>query len=359
MGVCHSDNKKDQNAARDIKNKSDTVDAHTPTKLLLLGAGDVGKSTFFKQIKFLYNDGYTKPEKEDFVPVVHQNIITNIQILLQQLEPYGDQLSPQNTKFKDRIINLQHDYRPDEEDTNHLIDDTLAHQINTLWQDIAIQRIYKSRREKALNRDTDDNAGYFLNQINVVSNKGYIPTNEDIIRCKARTTGIVEQQVTAEESKMVVYDMGGQRAERRKWLHCRENVSGIVYFSSASAYDQPLVEDEGTNRLSEDVNLFQDVLEMFPNKAIILILCKKDLLREKLADSKARPVSDFHGGYDKSRANDPMAYTLEWMETEFLSRAKQAGDRKVTVFHLNATDGKESQKVFLQIKQILAACSAD
>lgn len=357
MGVCNSKDKRDSHVGRDIKNKSDTIDAHTPTKLLFLGAGDVGKSTFLKQIKFLYKHGFTQTEKEDFVPVVHQNIICSMQVLLQQLDqPYGQdlQLSPQNQELKHKILNMKHEYRTDDEDSNRLIDDTLAQQINNLWQDHAIQRIYNSRREKGTHNCTlDENAGYFLNQINVTSNTEYIPTNEDIIKCKARTTGIVELQVTVDDSKMVIYDMGGQRAERRKWLHCRENVNGIVYFASSSCYDQQLVEDESTNRLSEEVNLFYDVLTMFPTQPIILVLNKKDVLREKLSDSKGRPVSDFHNGYDNNQS-DKYTYTLEYLETEFLSRAKQL-DRKVTVIHLAATDTKDSQKVFSQIRGIMTS----
>lgn len=358
MGVCHSNKatKDSGNGARDIKNKGDATDSHAPTKLLLLGAGDVGKSTFLKQLNMVYNTGFTQAEKEDFVAIVHTNVMISIQVLLQQLVfPYADnfQLSPQNQQYKDKILHLNQDYHQDEHD-GQWIDETLAEEINSLWQDSAIQRIYNSRSEKGThNCSLYDNAGYFLNQVLAVAQKGYVPTNEDIIRCKARTTGIVELALTVDESKKyVLYDMGGQRAERRKWLHCRENVSGVVFFASCSGYDQQLVEDESINRLSEDIKLFQDVLDMFPAKPVVLVLNKKDLLREKVNDPNGRPVSDFHACYNVT-GTDVYSYTLDWIENEFLRVIKATYERKVTVVQCCSTDVNDVKNVFQKIKQVM------
>ena len=38
--------------------------------------------------------------------------------------------------------------------------------------------------------------------------------------------------------------MGGQRSERKKWIHCFEGVTAIVFCVSLSAYDLMLAEDE-------------------------------------------------------------------------------------------------------------------
>ena len=45
-----------------------------------------------------------------------------------------------------------------------------------------------------------------------------------------------------------VYDVGGQRSERKKWIHCFEDVNAIIFISAISEYDQVLYEDETTVR---------------------------------------------------------------------------------------------------------------
>ena len=39
-------------------------------------------------------------------------------------------------------------------------------------------------------------------------------------------------------------DVGGQRSERKKWIHCFEGVTAIVFCVALSAYDLVLAEDE-------------------------------------------------------------------------------------------------------------------
>ena len=39
-------------------------------------------------------------------------------------------------------------------------------------------------------------------------------------------------------------DVGGQRSERRKWIHCFENVTSIIFLVALSEYDQILFESD-------------------------------------------------------------------------------------------------------------------
>jgi hypothetical protein len=43
-------------------------------------------------------------------------------------------------------------------------------------------------------------------------------------------------------------DVGGQRSERRKWIHCFENVTSIMFLVALSEYDQVLVESDNEVR---------------------------------------------------------------------------------------------------------------
>ena len=57
-------------------------------------------------------------------------------------------------------------------------------------------------------------------------------------------------------------DVSGQsqRSERRKWIHCFEDVLLIMFLAAISEYDQVLEEDISENRLKESLNLFRTIL---------------------------------------------------------------------------------------------------
>lgn len=58
-------------------------------KLLLLGAGESGKSTIFKQMKLLYGAGNTLEDKKMMTPVVFSNTISTMRVLIEQAKNFG------------------------------------------------------------------------------------------------------------------------------------------------------------------------------------------------------------------------------------------------------------------------------
>lgn len=55
-------------------------------------------------------------------------------------------------------------------------------------------------------------------------------------------------------------DVGGQRSERRKWIHCFENVTSIIFLVALSEYDQILFESENEVCYYYEYELFFSVL---------------------------------------------------------------------------------------------------
>jgi hypothetical protein len=71
-----------------------------------------------------------------------------------------------------------------------------------------------------------------------------MPTDQDILRSRVTTTGITETTFKVGELTYKLFDVGGQRSERKKWIHCFENVTALVFLVNLSEYDQMLYEDE-------------------------------------------------------------------------------------------------------------------
>jgi GTPase SAR1 family protein len=97
-----------------------------------------------------------------------------------------------------------------------------------------------------------------------------------------------------------MYDVGGQRSERRKWIDCFDNVDAVIFVAALSEYDQALAEAKRTNRMVEALELFRSVCNnrAFANTSIMLFLNKKDIFAEKILYSDIaaqRPFYDYAG----------------------------------------------------------------
>lgn len=49
-----------------------------------------------------------------------------------------------------------------------------------------------------------------------------MPSEQDILLARIRTTGIREERLNVDGQLFQFFDVGGQRNERRKWIHCFE-----------------------------------------------------------------------------------------------------------------------------------------
>lgn len=336
MGVCTSktDGGKAAAAGKTIA-KAGPSEEKLP-KLMLIGAGGGGKSTIMKQLRILCGKGFDDQDRGELVPIVHYNAINSMRLLCTQSKIMKiDVVSQESRNF---ILNMQ--------DHQEVMNPTMVRHLQALWRDDGIQHTYQQRHTFPL--PLVAHCDYFLTNAERAADDAYLPSNEDILRCSARTTGIVEGSVAVGDSKFVVYDVGGQRAERKKWVHCLKEASCLIYVAGVSGFDEKLVEDPDDNRLSEEFKLFEGVCDMFPTKQIVLILNKTDTLREKISRA-GHKGSKFSAYFPDCRDDSSYDKVLEWVKAAFLARNKYA-DRPVSVFNLNAIDRDQVLATFGQIK---------
>lgn len=123
----------------------------------------------------------------------------------------------------------------------------------------------------------------FLDRVSVVKQANYTPSEQDILRCRVLTSGIfetrfqvdkvnfqwVETRSTHSEPWLLIkqtylplcsmFDVGGQRDERRKWIQCFNDVTAIIFVTACSSYNMVLREDPTQNRLRESLDLFKSI----------------------------------------------------------------------------------------------------
>ena len=144
--------------------------------LLLLGAGESGKSTVFKQMKVLNQGGYTKEELKAFRPIVHRNVLDGIQILLRECEARDLVLHESNEERGDRLLLWQ----------GENLNPQLGEDVATLWQDPAVQACFSLRDDFQF----PTAANYFLDNVSRVAANDYLPDVKDVVsRPAARCPG--------------------------------------------------------------------------------------------------------------------------------------------------------------------------
>jgi len=303
-------------------------------KLLLLGAGESGKSTLFKQMITIYGKGYPESERKTFAPIIYNNIITAMKILCHQSDGF-QQVSVKNQGSKNTIEELKGD---------EVITSTLAGHIKALWQDPGIKETFANRAKFQLT----DSAPYFFGKIDEIAVASYIPIEQDVLRSRVRTTGIVENAFDIDGNQFKMFDVGGQRNERKKWIHCFENVTAVLFVAAISEYDQVLYEDENTNRMVEALNLFEEICNSrwFRETSMILFLNKRDLFQDKIQKVSLRHCFENYDGPDTYEAG------CEFLQEQFESRNRNP-DKQVYTHITCATDTDNISAVFNAVKDII------
>ncbi|KAK4808009.1 hypothetical protein QYF61_016658 [Mycteria americana] len=241
---------------------------------LPVGTGESGKSTFIKQMRIIHGSGYSEEDKKGFTKLVYQNIFTAMQSMIRAMETLKILYKYEQNKANAVLI------REVDVEKVMTFEQPYVSAIKTLWNDPGIQECYDRRREYQLS----DSAKYYLSDVDRIATPGYLPTQQDVLRVRVPTTGIIEYPFDLENIIFRMVDVGGQRSERRKWIHCFENVTSIMFLVALSEYDQVLVESDNENRMEESKALFRTIITYpwFQNSSVILFLNKKDLLEDKI-----------------------------------------------------------------------------
>lgn len=323
----------------DRKLEEDSKRLRRECKILLLGSGESGKSTIVKQMKIIHQNGYTVDELALYRITVYKNLIDCAKALIGAMQQFNiEPKNPTNLDFCDYLMEYQVD-----PDHNTSLSPRVAIAISSLWADPCIESLMQRQSEFYLM----DSAPYFFEEAHRITAHDYIPIEADVLRARTKTTGIYETRFTMGSLSIHMFDVGGQRSERKKWIHCFENVTSIIFCVALSEYDQVLLEESNQNRMKESLALFDSVVNSrwFMRTSIILFLNKVDLFRAKLPRSPlCNYFPDYSGGNDINRASKYLLWRFNQVNRAHLNLYP----------HLTqATDTSNIRLVFAAVKETI------
>jgi len=300
-------------------------------------------------MRILHSKGYSLEDRKRFTSVVHGNTLSAIRVLISAVAQLGLSYdSPTHQQIAEKLAGISEQQiilSPE-----HVFTPNIFNDIKALWQDAAIQEAFNRGNEFQLS----DNAEYFLRDVDRISAKEYVPSVDDVLRCRVKTIGIVEAEFAYKGYKLKISDVGGQRSERRKWIHAFDDVTAIIFVTSLSEYNQSLLEDDKKNRMHESLELFEEICNCryFNETPIIIFFNKEDLFEEKIkkVDLKCA-FPEYTGG--KSSKN---AY--EFIKRQFEEKDKTKG-RHLIPERTTATNTENVEKVFNGVKHIFLMDALD
>ncbi|CAD7060769.1 unnamed protein product [Tilletia caries] len=324
MGNCFSSDSSESPEAK----KSKGIDKHIKDeekrlareiKVLLLGAGESGKSTILKTMRIIHEIPFTNTEREHFRRLVFVNLVQSM---------------------KARYLHLFISYPDIAEEQTFPMD--YYEPLMLLWNDKGVQAAYSRGNEAAVPEN-------FYADLDRFFHPKYTPSDADILRCRHKTTGIIETTFPIEDRMYRIFDVGGQRSERKKWIHCFEGVTAVLFLVALSGYDSCLVEDKDSNQMQEALMLFDSICnsKWFLRTSMILFLNKVDIFRTKIMHSSIKHYFPDYAG-DETDFNAARNYFKQRF-----CRLNRSPSKEIYPSFTNATDPTLLKTVMTSITDII------
>ncbi|UJR07090.1 hypothetical protein I4U23_011378 [Adineta vaga] len=314
-------------------------------KILLVGIEESGKSTIMKQMCITCGTHHsTEEDKRSYIKFVYRNIFMSMHSMICAMDTLKIQYRHRRNEREYAILVQSVDYK-----TVTTFESQYVEAIKSLWNDPGIKECYDRRREYQLT----DSTKYFLENIDRIVAPDYLPTEQDIVRVRIPTTELIEYSFDLENVILQFVDVGRQMSEYRKWIHCFENVTSIMFVAALSDYDKVLGESDTENAMDKSKALFRTIITntWFTNSSVILFLNKKDLLEEKIMHSH---LVDYFPEFDGLKRDAQAA-------REFILKMYvdlNPDSEKIIYSHFDcAIDGEHTRFVFNAIKDTILQSS--
>ncbi|XP_064462926.1 guanine nucleotide-binding protein G(q) subunit alpha-like [Ornithodoros turicata] len=301
-------------------------EARRESKFLLLGPEEAGKTTFLKQVR-LIQEGDARRDRVEHVRSVFQALIGALQRIVRAMDALGiPYKNPSNVENAMLVLSVRC------ETLEPPLTEPVSEALRRLWEDAGVRECYERRAEYG-------GLPPFLPDVHRVTCPGYVPSREDYLRVRTPSRGVLEYPFLLDECPVRLVDVGEQRSEPKKWIHCFQDVSAVIFVAPLSDYDDP-------GKMERARALFSTIVSSpwFAESHLLLLLNKKDLLEQKI---ERAPLGAYFPAY-RGPPGDPKA------AREFIRRtfADLNPERPVYFFFTCAIDTDDIRYVMPTLREI-------
>ena len=301
-------------------------------KILCLGTSCSGKSTILKQMRILHQGGFAHDEKD-----VHRDAFLRTFIIwaYEIISTLPDSVCSFRTKeIESKLLKLF-----------NIKANLIKHDIDVFTNIIPF---FKTCEGKEIletygeGRQCGMFLTYFLQRMEKVENYDeFDPNAEDILRIRVQTTGVVYTTFKYKSSNFCMVDVGGQKTERRKWIHLFDDVKAIFF----------VVDLSNIEGMAESLEVFINICSTreLSEANMILFFNKTDIFKEKRDFSAL--VEQFPDFVDGKCAHREIGLFIKDKFENAFKNVHRSG--YIYSFFTCATDTKNIDKTFSACSDII------
>jgi len=271
MGVCFSSGGSGTKIVE--PNDSNTL------RILCLGVGGCGKTTFISQMKFLHKHDIDPDNLETFAKVIRRNFTVGMKEIISIAKQMKWDFLPENEQHVETVIALTREL-------NHSLTQENYEVLKSLWEDPTSKRVVAEKRSHLGVTHID----YYWGRVKDIIQPTYAPNEEDILHVRNRTAGAYSVLIRYENSFFEFYDVGGQKPEREKWgkILSTVDLKAIIYFVASDEWDViDAIEDRDFSQTKLQISraIFRELVgsDIVPkNLPVTVFLNRFDMFSERI-----------------------------------------------------------------------------
>jgi len=295
-------------------------------------------------MQVIHGRGFNDLEKREYVTDIHKNIIDAMDILVTQCKALN--------------IGLRTAESESAEQTFVSSDDT-GEKLATariLWADNGIQECFTRRSEYETRHPLTTSTKYFMDKLSTILETSYMPISDDIVRVRKKTEGVIQYEFVVTDIQFRIIDVGGERAEREKWINfLQSRITCVIFLGAIDEYNTNFIECEESerekNKLLEAIELFGTIqnYSWLEHTTFILFLNKIDIFEEKIRIYNIIDHFPDFPGFPRDAENGK-----RFIRRLFLEQNSNNGNNRMVYTHETcATNTEDMRFVFEAVKDTI------